>query len=92
MFRSFMFYFHSWNHLLAPQQDSAVVETVPPNNTSAITSNNARYLNVIGIYCVPLTFHSGSFFHKANNIVVRDGAFYAAHKLVIKKVQGEESS
>ena len=84
-----MFYFHSWNHIQTSQQDGAVAEIVPPNNTSA---TNARYFNLTGIYSVPLTLYSGSFFHKANNIVVRDGAFYAAHKLVIKKVQGEESS
>ena len=36
--------------------------------------------------------YSGSFFHNANNIIVQDGAFYAAHNLVVKKVQGEKSS
>ena len=66
-----------------------MAEIVPPNNSSAI---HARYLNLTGIYSVRLTLHSGSFFHKANNIVVRDGAFYNAHNLVIKKVQGEKSS
>ena len=71
------------------EQDGALAEIVPPNNNSA---HHARYSNLIGIYSVPLTLYSVSFFHNANNIVVRDGAFYAAHNLVVKKVQGEKLS
>ena len=83
-----MFYFRAWNHIQASQQDDAVAETVSPNNSSAI---HARYLNLTGIYSVPLSLHSGSIFNNANNFVVYDGTFYAAHNLVIKKVQGEKS-
>ena len=39
---------------------------------------------------VPLTLRSSSIFHHANNTVVCDGTFYAAHNLTIKQVQGEK--
>ena len=77
-----MFYYCSWNPIQASQQDGALAEIVPQNNSSAI---DARYTSFIGIYSVLLTLHSVSFFHNANNFVVRDGTFYAAHNLVIKR-------
>jgi hypothetical protein len=72
----------------ASQQDGPLAEIGPTNNSSAI---HARYSNFIEIYSVPLTLHSGSIFHHAKNTVVRDGAFYAAHNLVVKQVQSEKS-
>ena len=85
-----MFYFCSsdWNCIQASQLDGSLAEIVPQNNSSA---HHARYLNSIEIYSVPLTLHSGSIFRNASNFVVYDGTFYAAHNLVIKKVQGEKS-
>ena len=68
------------------QQDDALAQICPTNNSSAI---HARYKILIGIYSIPLTLHSGSIFHHANNIVVHNGAFYADHNLIVKQVQSE---
>ena len=87
MLHSFIFYYRSWNRIQASQQDDALTEIVP-NNSSAI---HPGYSNLIGIYFVPLTLHSVSFFNHANNTVVHDGVFYAAHNLVVKQVESEKT-
>ena len=77
-----------WNKIQTSQQVGGPLVEIAPNNSSAI---HARYSNLIAIYSVLLTLHSGSFFPHSKNIVVHDGTFYAANKLVIKQIQGEES-
>ena len=82
-----MFYYRSWNRTQASQQDGAQLAEIVPNNSSA---THARYPNLIGIYSVPLTLHSVSFFNHANNTVVHNGVFYASQHLVVNQVQSEK--